>query len=41
MKVENSFRRGVLDSIPIALAYLAVSFAFGSQEVQKGFLSGR
>lgn len=36
MKVENSFRRGVLDSIPIALAYLAVSFAFGIAGSAKG-----
>ena len=36
MKVENSFRRGALDSIPIALAYLAVSFAFGIAGSAKG-----
>lgn len=36
MKVENSFRRGILDSIPIALAYLAVSFAFGIAGSAKG-----
>ncbi|MCR4589629.1 MAG: AzlC family ABC transporter permease [Lachnospiraceae bacterium] len=32
----QNFREGVRDGIPIALGYLAVSFAFGIQAVQSG-----
>ncbi len=32
----RNFREGVRDGIPIALGYLAVSFAFGIQAVQSG-----
>ena len=28
MKSDNEFRRGLIDGIPIGLAYVAVSFAF-------------
>ena len=30
MKSDNEFRRGLIDGIPIGLAYVAVSFAFRS-----------
>ena len=36
MKSDNEFRRGLIDGIPIGLAYVAVSFAFGISGASKG-----
>ena len=36
MKENNSFRRGVIDGLPICFGYFAVSFAFGIFSVAKG-----
>ena len=36
MKSDNEFRRGLIDGIPIELAYVAVSFAFGISGASKG-----
>lgn len=36
MKTNNSFKKGVLDGIPIGIGYLSVSFAFGIMAVQCG-----
>ena len=36
MKENNSFRRGVIDGLPICFGYLAVSFAFGIFSVGQG-----
>ncbi len=36
MKSDNEFRRGLIDGIPIGLAYVAVSFAFGIAGASKG-----
>lgn len=36
MKTNNSFIKGMLDGIPIAVGYLSVSFAFGIMAVQCG-----
>ena len=38
MKSDNEFRRGLIDGIPIGLAYVAVSFAFGISGASKGCL---
>ena len=34
--IQNSFKRGVLDGIPIGVGYLSVAFAFGIMAVQCG-----
>ncbi len=34
---QNSFKKGVIDGLPIGLGYLSVSFAFGIKAVQQGF----
>ena len=36
MERRYDFKRGVIDGLPIGLAYLAVSFSFGIYAVQKG-----
>ncbi len=36
MKAHDDFRQGLIDGIPIGLAYVAVSFAFGIAGVAKG-----
>ena len=36
MKSDNEFRRGLMDGIPIGLAYVAVSFAFGISGASHG-----
>lgn len=36
MKAHNDFKQGLIDGIPIGLAYVAVSFAFGISGVSKG-----
>lgn len=36
MKTNNSFLKGILDGLPIAIGYLSVSFAFGIMAVQCG-----
>ena len=36
MKEELSFKKGIKDGVPIALGYLAVSFAFGVSVASKG-----
>ena len=36
MKSDNEFRRGLIDGIPIGLAYVAVSFAFGISGASHG-----
>ena len=36
MKETNSFRRGIMEGLPIAIGYLSVSFAFGIFAVQCG-----
>lgn len=36
MKAHNDFRQGLIDGIPIGLAYVAVSFAFGISGMSKG-----
>lgn len=36
MKAHDDFRQGFIDGIPIGLAYVAVSFAFGIAGVSKG-----
>ena len=36
MESDNEFRRGLIDGIPIGLAYVAVSFAFGISGASKG-----
>lgn len=35
-QVENRFRKGIMDGIPIALGYLSVSFTFGMMAVSYG-----
>lgn len=39
MKLKNTFLKGVISGIPIALGYLSVSFAFGIQAVRSGLTS--
>ncbi len=34
--IQNNFKRGVLDGIPIGIGYLSVAFAFGIMAVQCG-----
>ena len=34
--IQNSFKKGLSDGIPIALGYLSVSFAFGISVVSAG-----
>lgn len=36
MKAHDDFKQGLIDGIPIGLAYVAVSFAFGISGVSKG-----
>lgn len=36
MKAHHDFKQGLVDGIPIGLAYVAVSFAFGISGVSKG-----
>lgn len=36
MKENNSFRRGIVDGLPICFGYLAVSFAFGIFSISHG-----
>lgn len=36
MKIQNSFKKGFFDGIPIGIGYLSVSFAFGIMAVQCG-----
>ncbi len=36
MQTQNSFRKGLLDGIPIGIGYLSVSFAFGIMAVTCG-----
>ena len=35
-QIENRFRKGIVDGIPIALGYLSVSFTFGMMAVSYG-----
>lgn len=35
-QIENRFRKGIMDGIPIALGYLSVSFTFGMMAVSYG-----
>ena len=37
MKEVNSFKRGVIDGLPICLGYISVAFAFGISAVERGF----
>ena len=34
--VENRFRKGIQDGVPIGLGYLSVSFTFGMMAVSNG-----
>ena len=36
MKAHDDFKQGLIDGIPIGLAYVAVSFAFGISGASKG-----
>ena len=36
MKAHDDFKQGLIDGIPIGLAYVAVSFAFGISGVSRG-----
>ncbi len=36
MQTQNSFRRGLIDGIPICIGYLSVSFAFGIMATELG-----
>ena len=37
MNEVNSFKRGVIDGLPICLGYISVAFAFGISAVERGF----
>ena len=34
--IQNSFKRGLLDGVPIGIGYFSVAFAFGIMAIQCG-----